>query len=191
MEPREAPVRTGGWMLWSLVSGSISSGLVPAEWRPVGGPWVACWGSSDKPGWAPSWGGPAPPRIACHAQGLCPDSQRDCQGGPVQILPTISTHSWGRFPGDPPAWGMSACPLLLSLDPTWAGRALVSPKWGHPQHSGPGVSWVTPTPQQSTRPAQASPVILPPPPPHFRGMWKAPAPDSPACPPLSWGLWHS
>lgn len=58
-------------MLWSLVSGSISSGLVPAEWRPVGGPWVACWGSWDKPGWAPSWGGPAPPRILPAMHRVC------------------------------------------------------------------------------------------------------------------------
>ncbi|XP_047568850.1 uncharacterized protein LOC125090322 [Lutra lutra] len=64
---------------------------------------------------------------------------------------------------------MSACPLLLSPDPTWAGRALVSPKWGHPQHSGPGVSWVTPSPQQLTRPAQASLISCPLPRPTFGG----------------------
>lgn len=181
-------------MLWSLVSGSISSGLVPAEWRPVGGPWVMCWGSWDKPAGtrvSPELGRTRTAQsLACRAQGLCPDSQQDCQGGPEQTLPTVSACSGGRFPGDPPAWGVGARPLLLSLDPTWAGRASVSPKWGHPQHSGPGVSWVTPTPQQLTRPAQASPDILSPPPPHFWGMRKAPAPDSPVCPPLSWGLWH-
>lgn len=65
-------MRTGGWMLWSLVSGSISSGLVPAEWRPVGSPWVAGWGSSDKPGWGPRAG-----EDPCHPKFRLPS------GGPL------------------------------------------------------------------------------------------------------------
>lgn len=40
---REGPREDGGSGYWSLVSGSIGSGLVPAEWRPVGSPLVTCW----------------------------------------------------------------------------------------------------------------------------------------------------
>lgn len=179
-------------MLWPLVSRSVSSGLVPAEWRPVGGPRVTRWGGSDKQGWGPDLGRTqATQNFTCHPQGPRPDSQQDCQGGPVHTLPAISTHSWGRFPGDPPAWGTSSCPrcfpwTLLGQAEPWFPRS-----GGHPQHFGPGVSWVTPTPQQLTRPAQGSPLSCPLPCPTFGGMWKASAPNSPACPPLSWGLWHS
>lgn len=41
--------------------------------------------------------------LTCQSQGLCPDSQQDCQGYPVQTPPTTSTHSWEAVPGRPTA----------------------------------------------------------------------------------------
>lgn len=48
-------------------------------------------------------------------------------------------HSWVGIPRTPTSLGHKLS-LLLSLDPTRAGGASVSPKWEYPQHSGPGVS---------------------------------------------------
>lgn len=66
---------------------------------------------------------------------------------PVQTLPTTSTPGGGEgaVPRKPTSLGHELLSPLLSLDPTQAGGASVSPKWGHLQHSWPGVSLVTPT----------------------------------------------
>lgn len=107
-------------MLWLLVSGSISSGLVPgveASEQPM-----RMQGSRV----GPQTGRPPPP-------GPGPQLPARLPGGPCPDPPhhkLLGVH----FPG------RELLSLLLALDPTQAGRASVSPQWGHPQRPGPRVS---------------------------------------------------
>lgn len=147
-----------------LVSGSISSGLVPADCRPVdGGVLVRLPGS-------PRWGrreliragNPDTQNLACQPEGPCPNSQQDYQGGPVQPSPPqaliLRTAS---FPRDPIAWNTSS--YALSFPQTLLGLAepRFSPGGGIPSILGWGFLSSPPPPQQSTRLAQGSPTVLP------------------------------
>lgn len=158
-------------MLWLLVSGSISSGLVPGV------------EASEQP--MRMQGAQVGPRTGRpHPQGLGPNSQQDCQGGLVQTLPT--TSSWGCT-----SQGASSCPFYLPWTLLRQAEPQFPPSGGTPSVLGLGFLRSPPSPQQLTRPAQGSLVILPPSLAPLWGTWKAFAPNSPARPPLSLGLWHS
>lgn len=115
---------------------------------------------------------------------------------PVQTLPTTSTPEaegggWGRFPGNPPAWGTSSYPLCF----LWTLLRQVEPRFppsgGISSILGLGFLW-SPLPlQQLTRPAQGSPVILPPPLPHFGGHERPLLPTHLHTRPSVQGQWHS
>lgn len=130
-----APVVTGLWFHW-LWAGSCR---VEASGQPSGHVLVRLQGSS---GGALSWRGtPVPQNLACQPQGLCPNSQQDCQRGLSRPFPPQALSPGGRgVPRRPTSLGHELLSPLLSLDPPGAGRASGSPKWGQPQCSGPGVS---------------------------------------------------
>lgn len=134
-------MRVGSWILWFLVSGSISSGLVPrveASGRPSGHVLVRLRPSSSG---APSWGRPQP-------SGTLPASRRPCAPTPSKTAkgalsrpsPPQALTPGRVVPRRPTSLGHELLSPLLSLDPAQAGGASVSPKWGYSQHSGPGVS---------------------------------------------------
>nr|KAF6489982.1 hypothetical protein HJG59_010362 [Molossus molossus] len=140
MEAGKASARAGSWILWLLVSGSISSGLVPgveAGGRPSGFVLVRVPQSS---GGAPSWGRPEPPRTSSANHRACVSQlPQACQGGLLGPSPPQARTPGRWFPRDPPASVMSSCRLCFP-GPPQAGRATIFPKWGYSQHPGPGVS---------------------------------------------------
>lgn len=116
MEPGEALGRgqAGYCGCWSLVPSA--QGWFP-EWRPAGGPCDTCWRGSGRARVGPRAGETCTTQnLTCQSQGLCPDSQQDCQGDPAQTLPT-STHSWETVPGTPTSPRRELLDPPLSLDP--------------------------------------------------------------------------
>lgn len=136
-ETGKAPMRAGSWILWLLVSGSISSGLVPgveAGGRPSGCVRVRVLQSSGGPRAGEDLSHPEP-----HLPTTGPVSQLpQTAKGAAQTLPATGPHSREAVPGRPTSLGHELLsPLAGALQ---AGRASVSPKWGYSQHPGPGVS---------------------------------------------------
>ena len=147
------------WILYLLGSGPINSGLVPADWRPVGGGMLVRLQGS--PGW---WGaelggdpshlepclpttGPVPQLPARLPRGPCPD--------PPHHKHLCSGH---RFPRKPSGLQHGLpCPLL-SPAPPGPAEPPFSPGGGIPSILGWG--FLSSPPQQLTRPAQGSPVVL-------------------------------
>lgn len=87
--------------------------------------------------------------LACQPQGLCPDSQQDCQGGLSRPYPPTSTDSWEAVPGRPTSLGCELLSPPLSLDPTQEAEPRL------PSILGLGFLRSPPPPQQLTRPARA------------------------------------
>lgn len=136
-------------------------------------------------------GGPWPPRtfLGCQPQGLYPNSQQDCQGAPVQTLATTSAHPGGRggwFPGDPPAWGYSSCPLCFPQTLLGPAEPQFSPSGGVPSILSWGFLRSPPPPSNQRDQQRAPPSSCPPLPAPLVGERGRPLPATclPARPPL-------
>lgn len=123
---------------WSLVPSA--QGWFP-EWRPLGSPQAYAGEAPVGHRW-----GPKPPRTSpANHRAYAPTPSKTAKGPCPD--PPHHKHSWGwggAVPRKPTSLGHELLSPLLSLDPTQAGGASVSPKWGHLQHSRPGASLVTP-----------------------------------------------
>lgn len=137
-------------MLWLLVSGSISSGLVPgveAGGRPSRHMLVRLRRSS---GGAPSWGRPAPPRTSPAHQGACVPTPSKTAKGPCPHPPRHKHSLPGGGAREPHQPGVRApVPSSAFPGPYPGGGAPAS------QHSGPAFLRSLPLSPQLTRPAQA------------------------------------
>lgn len=135
------------------------------------------------------------PPLPGHAQGPCPNSQQDCQRGPVQTLPS-QAPSWEahqespRVPRTPTSVGHELLSPLLSLHPTQAGGASVAPGEGTASPLGLRFLRLLPSPtvDQASTGLPCHPV---PPSPHFGGHTRPLPPTPLPARPSVGGLWHS
>lgn len=122
---------------------------------------------------------PAPRLTANLPRGSCPDPPHH-KHSLLRVVPRRAT-----------SLGMSSCPLCFP----WTLLGHTEPWFpsggGIPSILHLGLLGSPPLPSSWLEPAQGSLVILLLPPPYFWGIWKASAPNSPACLFPSWGLWHS